>query len=45
MEDDPNVDEVAIRNGYVSITPISFELTSEKYFESGRFEGFFNFEK
>ena len=45
MEDDPNVDEVAIRNGYVSITPLTFELTSQKYLENSQYKGFIDFEK
>ena len=45
IEEDLDVDEVAIRNGYVSITPLSFELTSQKYLENNLSKGFFDFEK
>ena len=45
IEQDLDVDEVAIRNGYVSITPLTFELTSQKYLENSQYKGFFDFEK
>ena len=42
IEKNPNVDEVAIREGYVSITPLSFELTSKKYLKDFKSSGIFS---
>ena len=45
MEDDGDADDVAIKENYISITPIHFDMTDYKYLEELKKKGRFYFSK